>query len=50
MISDIEEESVREHFSDCGEIENVRIVRDRRTCLGKGFGFLTFKVQSMFFG
>jgi nucleolar protein 12 len=45
LISDIEEEPVRKHFSDCGEIDNVRIIRDKKSCLGKGFGFVTFKVN-----
>ncbi|KAK7502674.1 hypothetical protein BaRGS_00005924 [Batillaria attramentaria] len=31
----IEEESVRTHFEDCGDVENVRIIRDRKTNLGK---------------
>ncbi|XP_076463627.1 RNA-binding protein 34-like isoform X2 [Babylonia areolata] len=39
----IEEESIREHFQDCGEIENVRVVRDRKTNLGKGFCYILFK-------
>ncbi len=37
-----DEEKVREVFSICGDIENVRIVRDPRTGIGKGFGFITF--------
>ncbi|XP_053406198.1 uncharacterized protein LOC128559108 [Mercenaria mercenaria] len=40
---DIEEEALRKHFDDCGEIENVRVVRDKKISLGKGFGFVTFK-------
>ncbi|KAL8564291.1 hypothetical protein ACOMHN_050902 [Nucella lapillus] len=39
----IEEESIRQHFEDCGEIENVRVVRDRKTNLGKGFCYILFK-------
>ncbi|XP_025105447.1 RNA-binding protein 34-like [Pomacea canaliculata] len=39
----IEEESVRSHFTDCGEIDNVRIIRDRKTNLGKGFCYVLFK-------
>lgn len=45
-FSAIEEESVRSHFTDCGEIDNVRIIRDRKTNLGKGFCYVLFKVSS----
>ncbi|KAM9324221.1 RNA-binding protein 34 [Gastrophryne carolinensis] len=40
---DIEEESLRNHFSECGTIEAVRIVRDNKTGIGKGFGYVLFK-------
>lgn len=36
------EEELREHFTSCGKIENVRIVRDPRTFLGKGIGYIMF--------
>lgn len=36
------EEEVRAHFADCGSIENVRIVRDPKTFLGKGIGYIMF--------
>lgn len=42
---DTEEESLRQVFNDCGEIEAVRIVRDSKTGLGKGFGFILFEVS-----
>uniref|UniRef100_H3B0Q9 RNA binding motif protein 34 n=1 Tax=Latimeria chalumnae TaxID=7897 RepID=H3B0Q9_LATCH len=38
-----EEEMLREHFSQCGKIVAVRIVRDRETGLGKGFGYVLFE-------
>lgn len=38
-----DEEKVRETFAVCGEIENIRIVRDAKSGVGKGFGFVTFK-------
>ena len=41
-----DEEVLREAFSDCGEVEAVRIVRDAKTGAGKGFGFVIFKEQS----
>jgi len=37
---------MREQFAICGEIENVRIVRDKKFRLGKGFGYVLFKVVS----
>ncbi|KAM4694116.1 RNA-binding protein 34 [Discoglossus pictus] len=40
---EIEEETVRQHFNECGNIEAVRIVRDKRTGLGKGFCFVLFE-------
>ncbi|XP_074658262.1 uncharacterized protein LOC141911173 isoform X2 [Tubulanus polymorphus] len=30
-------------FEDCGTITNVRLVRDKTSNLGKGFGFVTFE-------
>ena len=48
-VADVEEEPVREHFEDCGDVEGVRIIRDRQTGLGKGFGFVLFKVFSFCF-
>lgn len=40
-----EEEPLRELFKDCGEIESVRLIRDSKTGVGKGFGFILFKVS-----
>ncbi|GFO13198.1 RNA-binding protein 34 [Plakobranchus ocellatus] len=39
---DITEEDLHAHFADCGEITNVRLVRDRKTSLGKGIGYVQF--------
>ncbi|NXF19926.1 RBM34 protein, partial [Rhodinocichla rosea] len=39
---DICDDTVREHFQDCGDIVGVRVVRDRTTGLGKGFGYVLF--------
>ena len=36
------EDQVREHFSKCGDITDVRIVRDSQTGIGKGFGYINF--------
>ncbi|KFO83779.1 RNA-binding protein 34, partial [Buceros rhinoceros silvestris] len=40
---DITDDAVREHFSVCGSVVAVRVVRDRRTGLGKGFGYVLFE-------
>lgn len=40
---DVKDESVHSHFSKCGEIDNVRIIRDNKTGVGKGFGYVQFK-------
>ncbi|KAJ1895851.1 Nucleolar protein 12 [Coemansia sp. IMI 209127] len=37
-----EEEDLWRHFEACGSVENVRIVRDSKTSLGKGFGYVQF--------
>lgn len=40
---DTEEEELWAFFKDCGEIESVRAVRDSKTNVGKGFGYVQFK-------
>ncbi len=44
---DVTEESLRAHFEDAGMqgIENVRIVRDPKTGLGKGIAFVGFSTE-----
>ena len=41
-----DEEKLREVFTSCGHVESVRIVRDKKTGTGKGFGFVTFSERS----
>ncbi|KAK6505556.1 Nucleolar protein 12 [Arthrobotrys musiformis] len=36
------EESLWKHFSKCGKVENVRLVRDAKTNVGKGFAYVQF--------
>ena len=36
------EDEVREHFNKCGNITDVRIVRDSQTGIGKGFCYVNF--------
>ncbi|NWR49905.1 RBM34 protein, partial [Regulus satrapa] len=40
---DIRDDAVREHFLVCGDVVGVRVVRDSRTGLGKGFGYVLFE-------
>lgn len=46
LAFDEQEETLWKAFSDCGEVTNVRLVRDAKTNLGKGFGYVTFKERS----
>lgn len=39
----VEESTVEEHFLDCGSIVAVRIVRDKVTGVGRGFGYVLFE-------
>ncbi|XP_063527032.1 RNA-binding protein 34 isoform X3 [Pongo pygmaeus] len=39
----VEESAVEKHFLDCGSIMAVRIVRDKMTGIGKGFGYVLFE-------
>lgn len=32
-----------QHFATCGNIDHVRIIRDNKTGIGKGFGYVQFK-------
>ncbi|XP_069362935.1 nucleolin-like isoform X1 [Maniola hyperantus] len=39
----LEDEALRVKFEKCGELESVRILRNRNTCSGSGNGFVNFK-------
>lgn len=41
----VREEELRAHFEECGEIKNVRVVRDPKTFLGKGIGYVQFATK-----
>ncbi|XP_077555450.1 uncharacterized protein LOC144169899 [Haemaphysalis longicornis] len=43
LPDEIQDEEVWKFFSECGEVEAVRLIRDRASGMGKGFGFVTFK-------
>jgi len=40
---DIEEEELYEAFGHCGDVSNVRVIRDRGTNIGKGIAYVAFK-------
>ncbi|KAI8985314.1 hypothetical protein BDB01DRAFT_787589 [Pilobolus umbonatus] len=42
---DIDDEELWTFFKDCGEIDSVRVVRDQKTNVGKGFGYVQFKTR-----
>jgi nucleolar protein 12 len=42
MNLDVTEDEVRSHFTSCGNIESVRIVRDRKTGISRGIGYVNF--------
>ena len=39
----VRERHLREYFSDMGDIEHLRIIKDHGSGRSKGFGFITFK-------
>ncbi|KAG9433839.1 RNA-binding protein 34 [Apis mellifera carnica] len=39
----IDDNTIIKHFKQCGEIESVRVIRDNKTGVGKGFGYVNFK-------
>ena len=41
---DVQDEDLYRYFLRCGDIEFVRVVRDKKTNIGKGFGYVQFKV------
>ena len=37
-----DENSIKDFFSDCGEVTDVKIITDRETGRSRGFGFVSF--------
>ena len=42
----VSEEELRTAFVDCGSIQNIRLVRDPKTHLGKGIGYIMFSSKT----
>ncbi|CAJ1052784.1 RNA-binding protein 34 [Xyrichtys novacula] len=40
---EINELAFRQHFEECGTVEGVRLVRDKNSGMGKGFGYVLFQ-------
>lgn len=43
---DAQEDEVRRHFQGCGEVSGVRLIRDRKLNIGKGFGYVLFSTKA----
>jgi len=43
---DANDDDVWKAFEECGEIENVRLIRDSATSVGKGFGYVLFQDEA----
>jgi len=39
----VNEKEIRDHFSKVGNIQNVRLMSDPKTFIGKGFGYILFE-------
>lgn len=50
IFTEVDDETIRNHFLECGNVTGVRIVRDRNTGIGKGFGYVLFEVCQLFNG
>ena len=46
LQSEVDEEKLREFFTECGQVTKVHIVSDRITGVSKNFGFVTFEGKS----
>lgn len=45
FVLEAQDDDLWSAFEDCGCIESVRVVRDIKTGIGKGFGYVNFKVS-----
>ncbi|KAJ3103254.1 Nucleolar protein 12 [Physocladia obscura] len=47
LAFDVSDESIWNAFGECGEVKNVRVIRDRKTNVGKGFGYVQFSDRAI---
>lgn len=43
FILDITEDEIHAHFTSCGKIESVRLIKHRKTGLSRGVGYINFE-------
>uniref|UniRef100_A0A1B6EPP7 RRM domain-containing protein n=1 Tax=Cuerna arida TaxID=1464854 RepID=A0A1B6EPP7_9HEMI len=43
LVFKIHDDDLWQAFEDCGPIDRIRIIRDQKTGIGKGFGYVNFK-------
>ena len=41
---DVSDEAIWAHFQTAGRVVGVRVVRDKYTKMGRGYGYVTFEV------
>ncbi|XP_062503028.1 RNA-binding protein 34-like isoform X2 [Corticium candelabrum] len=39
----VDEEALRQLFGQCGDVRSIRVVRDKKTGVGKGFGYVHYE-------
>lgn len=44
FVPELHDDDLWSAFEDCGAIESVRVIRDQKTGIGKGFGYVNFRV------
>lgn len=45
LFSECDDNTIWNNFNKCGEIESVRLVRDRKTGLNRGIGYVNFATE-----
>uniref|UniRef100_A0A1B6K3G8 RRM domain-containing protein n=1 Tax=Homalodisca liturata TaxID=320908 RepID=A0A1B6K3G8_9HEMI len=43
LVFKIHDDDLWQAFEDCGPIDRIRVIRDQKTGIGKGFGYVNFK-------
>ena len=45
LSNETSQKDLKDHFQKFGKIEHVHLITDSRTCVSKGFGFVTFEMH-----